>query len=62
MLIGHLYIIFCEVSVQIFFYRIVYIYLTGGFSGGTVVKNLPANAGNTGLSPGPGKSHMLWSN
>ena len=26
----------------------------GDFPGGTVVKNLPANAGNTGLSPGPG--------
>ena len=25
-------------------------------------KNPPANAGDTGLSPGPGKSHMLQSN
>ena len=33
-----------------------------GFPGGTVVKNLPANAGETGLSPGPGRSHMPWSN
>ena len=33
-----------------------------GFPGGTVVKNLPANAGDTGLSPGPGRSHMLRSN
>ena len=32
------------------------------FPGGAVVKNLPANAGDTGLSPGPGGSHMLWSN
>ena len=32
------------------------------FPGGTVVKNLPANAGDTGSSPGPGRSHMLWSN
>ena len=32
------------------------------FPGGAVVKNLPANAGDTGLSPGPGRSHMLWSN
>ena len=30
--------------------------------GGTVVKNLPANAGDTGLSPGLVRSHMLWSN
>ena len=29
------------------------------FPGGTVVKNPPANAGDTGLSPGPGRSHML---
>ena len=27
-----------------------------------MVKNPPANAGDTGLSPGPGRSHMLWSN
>ena len=33
-----------------------------GFSGGAVVKNPPANARDTGLSPGPGRSHMLWSN
>ena len=32
------------------------------FPGGTVVKNLPANAGDTGSSPGPGRSHMLQSN
>ena len=25
-----------------------------GFPGGAVVKNLPANAGDTGSSPGPG--------
>ena len=33
-----------------------------GFPGGTVVKNPPANAGDTGLSPGPGRSHMPRSN
>ena len=32
------------------------------FPGGAVVKNPPANAGDTGLSPGPGRSHMPWSN
>ena len=31
----------------------------GDFPGGTVVENLPANAGDTGSSPGPGRSHML---
>ena len=29
-----------------------------GFSGGTVVENLPANARDTGSSPGPGGSHI----
>ena len=33
-----------------------------GFPGGAVVKNLPANAGDTGLSPGLGRSHMPRSN
>ena len=33
-----------------------------GFPGGAIVKNLPANAGDTGLSPDPGRSHMPWSN
>ena len=27
-----------------------------------MVKNLPANAGDTGSSPGPGRSHMPQSN
>ena len=31
------------------------------FPGGAVVKNPPANAGNTGLNPGLGRSHMPWS-
>ena len=34
----------------------------GGFPGGAVVKNPPANAGDTGSSPGPGRSHMPRSN
>ena len=33
-----------------------------GFPGGAVFKNLPANAGDTDLSPGPGRSHMLRNN
>ena len=32
------------------------------FPGGAVVKNPPANAGDTGSIPGPGRSHMPWSN
>ena len=34
----------------------------GDFLGGAVVKNPPANAGDTGSIPGPGRSHMLRSN
>ena len=33
-----------------------------GFPGGAVVKHPPANAGDTGSSPGLGRSHMLQSN
>ena len=51
--------------------------LSEGFPGGSVVKNPPAiqetacntgdlgfisSAGDMGLIPGPGRSHMLWSN
>ena len=32
------------------------------FPGGAVVKTPPANAGDTGKSPGPGRSHMPRSN
>ena len=32
------------------------------FPGDTVVKNPPANAGDTGSNPGPGRSHTPWSN
>ena len=34
----------------------------GDFPGGAVVKNPLANAGDMGLSPGPGRSHMPRSN
>ena len=33
-----------------------------GFPGGAVVENLPANAADTGSSPGLGRSHMPRSN
>ena len=33
-----------------------------GFPGGAVVENLAANAGDTGSSPGLGRSHMPRSN
>ena len=37
-------------------------YENRGFPGGAVVKNPPANAGDVGSSPGPGRSHMLQNN
>ena len=37
-------------------------HIIGGFPGGAVVENLPANAGDTGSSPGLGRSHMPRSN
>ena len=41
--------------------------IPGDFPGGRdfpggAVKNPPANAGDMGSIPGPGRSHMLWSN
>ena len=36
--------------------------IVGGFPGGAVVENLPANAGDTGSNPGLGRSHMPRSN
>ena len=36
--------------------------LTGDFPGGTVVKKPPANAGDTGSIPGPGRSRIPRSN
>ena len=36
--------------------------MIGDFPGGAVVKNPPANAGDTGSIPGPGRSHMPRSN
>ena len=42
--------------------RFRYIRFLRGFSGGSVVKNLSANAGHMGSIPGLGTSHMLWNN
>ena len=35
---------------------------SGDFPGGAVVKTPPASAGDMGSCPGPGRSHMPWSN
>ena len=34
----------------------------GGFHGGSVIKNLPCNAGDTGSIPGLRRSHILHGN
>ena len=39
-----------------------YLRYFGGFRGSSVMKNLPGNAGDMGLIPGPGRSHMPWDN
>ena len=31
-------------------------------TGGLAVKDLPANAGDTDVIPGPGRFHTLWTN
>ena len=33
-----------------------------GFLGGSVVKNLSTDAGDTGSIPDPGRSHIPWTN
>ena len=58
---------FCLLSQTIKSQQILQKYLVnnkqgGGFPGGAVVENLPANAGDTGSSPGLGRSHMPRSN
>ena len=44
------YILYMLISQQV--------YIKQGFPGGSVVKNLPASAGDTGSIPGPGRCHM----
>ena len=39
-----------------------YLNLIMDFPGGAVDRNLPANAGDTGLIPDPGRSHVPWNN
>ena len=47
---------------QPLYYLLLRVYHCWGFPGGAVVENPPADAGDTGLSPGPGTSHMPRSN
>ena len=42
--------------VCVYIYVCVSIYVCGGFPGSSVVKNLPANAGDPGSIPGSGRS------
>ena len=64
--------IFYYVIYVLYIIYIVYIYIwihildiyiqNLDFPGGSVVKNLPASAGDIGSIPGPGRSHMPQSN
>jgi len=40
----------------------LFIKQSSGFPSGSVVKNPPASAGDTGSIPDPGRSNMQWSN
>ena len=52
-----------EESDWFLFYILLNVVIMGrDFPGGTVVKNPPASAGDSGLILGPGRSHMLQSN
>ena len=56
---------YTEITLSLSSYKNKFIdqlFRNGGFPGGTVVESLPANAGDTGSSPGLGRSHMPWSN
>ena len=54
---------YCIISVWILLIAFLWSNSTcPGFPGGAVVEKLPANAGDTGLSPGLGRSHMPRSN
>ena len=49
----------CTLTNQVWWgrhYLPLFIHVFGGFPGGSVVKNPPANAGDTGLIPGSGRS------
>ena len=41
---------------------VVYKVLFGDFPSSPVVKNPPANTGDPGSNPGPGRPHMPWGN
>ena len=53
-------IVFCFAQMVFFFFFFSKI-VVRFFPGGPVVKNTPANAGDTGSIPEPGRLHMLLS-
>ena len=65
--IGHLYLNNFLLLIKYKLWKVKHcfhlrIFWSWDFPGGAVVKNAPANAGDTGSSPGPGRSHMPQSN
>ena len=64
-----LFFFFFSISFYTFLFHSVYMYylktlkiFIWGFPGSAVVKNPPANSGDTGWCPGPGGPHMPQSN
>ena len=54
-----------ECVLMSYFSSLINVFLTSysrDVPGGPVAKNMPVNTGDTGLIPGPGRSHMLLSN
>ena len=45
----------------VFFVFFILEKISQGIPNSSVIKNLPANAGDRGSIPGPGRSHMMWS-
>ena len=59
----NLYILLLNMVLLILHFSMVLVKMAyWGFPGGAVVENMPANAGDTGSSPGLGRSHMPQSN
>ena len=48
-------------DVKMYYKTIVIIIVWLGFPSGSMLKNPPANSGDMGLIPDPGRCYMLWS-
>ena len=57
-----IYVYYLCTYLYVLYFKILIKKKLQGFPGGAVVENPPANAGDTGSSPGLGRSHMPRSN